>query len=217
MTNVKWEEIILVAPRKAIFDNEKLAFHGTSTPEQTEKIVNNISEHYGIMRRGNDQDSTHKDENAEINTDFKQPIPYGIITRDGKEIYVYERLAGGGEGRLHNKLSIGVGGHMNPIKGITTFEGLLTENLMRELEEELDIQTPEEIVAEPVCLINDDFEEVSRVHIGILAKIDLPAVAEVSVRETEQLRGFWATVEELKQPEVFERLEGWSQIAVNTL
>ena len=203
----KMDEIILVAPRVAVFSNEELAFEGTLLSSEKPALVNAISENIDgtvvSMRRGD----------AEENEDFKQPIPYGVL-RSGDYIYAYERLSGGGEGRLHNKVSIGVGGHMNPIEGMDTFSSLLMENLGRELEEELDIQSDFMNVAIK-GYVNDDSDEVGRVHIGVLADVMLSPTAKVTVRETEQLRGFWITVDELKRTEMYDRLENWSKIYVD--
>jgi predicted NUDIX family phosphoesterase len=187
--NQKWEEIILAAPRSEVFDNEWLTFQGTLTDTSA---VNHIMERLASsiisIRRGNEQDSTPKENNAEINTDYLQPIPYAIIRRNGS-IFVYRRLGGGGEARLHDKLSIGAGGHMNPIEGEEDFAKVLEINLARELEEELDIEDKNMRIT-PVGLINDDSNDVSKVHIGVLVIIDVAFGTDVYVRETEQLEGF---------------------------
>lgn len=213
-TNPKWEEIILVAPRSQVFKNETLVFQGVETDSvRVTEITTAVGESLVSIRRGSLDDPTPKENNAEINTSFKQPIPYVLIKR-GDEIFVYERLSQGGESRLHNKLSLGVGGHMNPEEG--NFNNQLMINLTRELEEELDIDS-EDMDLDFIGLINDDENEVGRVHLGILAFLQLSNDAIVEVRETEQLRGFWSTIEELKQPENYDRLESWSQIAVDIL
>ncbi|RKJ71809.1 hypothetical protein D7X33_22015 [Butyricicoccus sp. 1XD8-22] len=210
----KWEEIILASPRNILFNNEELAFQGTEQrKEVVDTIINNLSNNYMSIRRGGTDDTTPKENNAEINTDFKQPIPYVLIKR-GNEIYTYERLSGGGESRLHSKLSLGVGGHMNPEQG--TFNEVLMINLNRELEEELNIQSSTRNL-QFIGLINDDLNEVGKVHLGILAILELSDDAEVSVREVEQLKGYWLSIDELKQEDAYSRLESWSQIAVDIL
>jgi predicted NUDIX family phosphoesterase len=214
-TNLKWEEEILVAPRKDVFIDEQLVFQGVEqNQEKVDAIVTNLANSIETMRRGALNDPTIKENNAEINTDYKQPIPYALIKR-GDEVFVYARLSGGGETRLHDKLSIGAGGHMN-LEEANSFNEVLMLNLERELEEELDIQAKTKEL-KFIGLINDDENEVGRVHLGILAIIELPLDSEVTVRETEQLRGFWSTVEELKQPETYKRLESWSQFAIDII
>src|SRR5437763_6658516 len=96
----KMDEIIIVAPRSYVFEDEELSFQGTLLSKvKIDAIVKNLSESWELMRRGD----------AEENECFKQPIPYAVIQR-GDKIFVYERLKGAGETRLHNKLSLGVGG-----------------------------------------------------------------------------------------------------------
>ncbi len=68
-----------------------------------------------------------------------------------------------------------------------------------------------------IGLINDDENEVGRVHIGILSVLNLEEDAEVSVKETNQLAGRWMTLDELSTPEAYDRLETWSQFVVDIL
>lgn len=214
--NPKWEEEILVVEREKLFENEELTFQGTLTDEeQVLRIMGNVANNFKVMRRGATTDSTPRENNAEINTEFKQPIPYAMITR-GNEVYVYERLSQGGESRLHNKLSIGVGGHMNLISEDATWHETLVENLTRELDEELHIESTKKDI-EYLGLINDDEDEVGAVHLGILARIEVDADAVVEVKETDQLKGQWVTIDELRTNEVFDRLESWSKISVENL
>jgi predicted NUDIX family phosphoesterase len=202
MTN-KMDEMIIVAPRKEVFDNEKLTFQGVKS-DQTKQITENIARTYSVMRRGD----------AEENPNFKQPIPYMAIRR-GNEVFSYKRLTGGGEARLHNQISLGVGGHLNDVEGLD-FYGVLADGLQRELEEELFINK-DKLTLKTIGLINDDENEVGKVHIGMLVIGDLPEGQEVSVRETDQLLGEWINIEDLRKPEVYDNLETWSQFVVDIL
>lgn len=215
VNNPKWEEIILVAGRNEVFEGETLTFQGsTSDKELVERITNNIDNNYEAMRRGGTEDTTPAEHNAEVNFDYIQPIPY-IVIRRGDQFYATERLAGAGETRLHGKIAMGAGGHMNPIGFNRTFEEVLTVNTERELEEELDIQG--EYKLNIVGLINDDSDDVNRVHIGILGFLDLEETGEVTVRETEQLAGKWYTLDQLKIKDTYDRLENWGKIVVDML
>lgn len=205
----KMDEIIIVAPRTKVFNNEELAFQGIERDkEKVYQIETNIAQHWSTMRRGD----------AEEDASFKQPIPYCVIRR-GNEIFMYKRLVAGGESRLHDKLSIGAGGHMNRPEGPSEaydWSQVLEFNLERELVEELDIQSAARTLT-TVGLINDDVNEVGKVHIGLLVILDIEASGNVEVRETEQLEGEWVTVEQLSSPEIFDRLESWSQFVVEVL
>ncbi|AMM44891.1 nudix hydrolase [Bacillus phage SP-15] len=213
--NPKWDEVIIVAPRLEVFEDEKLTFEGVITDQaKVSKIVGNISKYYTTIRRGHPDDSTPKENNAEINFDYKQPIPYAVIRR-ANQVFLYRRLAGGGESRLQDKLSLGVGGHMNQI-GLPTFEQELSENLNRELNEEVDLKAAEVQIV-PYGLINDESDDVNKVHIGILYGIEVDSDATVEVKETDQLQGEWVDINELHSSSDFNRLENWSQIAIEYL
>lgn len=200
----KMDEMILVAKRKEVFKNETLTFQGVSSNETVIKdIMANISNNYGIMRRGD----------AEVNTEYKQPIPYVVIKRED-ELFLYERLKGAGESRLHNQLSLGFGGHMNEVSA-QSFKDVLYENTYRELEEELSIEGLQSAELKPLGLINDDENEVGTVHIGILYAMELPPNASVTVKETDQIEGRWIKIDKLK--DVYYRLESWSRFVADLL
>lgn len=201
----KMDEKILVLGRNYLFEDDSLLFQGVQT---NKKIVNYMLKkfkHYAEVRRGD----------AEINKAWKQPIPYAVIKR-GDEVFVYKRLSGGGETRLHDQLSIGIGGHMNRINNIYDWKDNLLLNFYRELHEELDIMDP---IPEPeiIGLINDDNDEAGEYHIGILMVVTLPEHVEVSVRETDKLEGYWLRSKDLWKHPLFESLEAWSKLAVEVL
>lgn len=193
----KMDEIILAAPRSDVFQNEMLTFQGVNSED--ERIVNimaQIEAHFFEIRRGD----------AEEDPRFKQPIPYVVIRRDD-EVFVYERLAGGGESRLHNKLSLGFGGHMNPMEGAASFSEVLKQNTNRELAEELYIREEDKQNIVTLGLINDDENDVGKVHIGILSALQLASAAQVEVKEKDQIAGRWMKLSELKEENVYQRLE----------
>ena len=84
---------------------------------------------------------------AEDDPTHKQVIPY-LVLRDGERWFLMRRTRGGGDARLHDLGSIGVGGHLNP--GDVDVEG----GLRREWREEL---VADFVPAfEPLGLLNDD-------------------------------------------------------------
>ncbi|MGF9785719.1 hypothetical protein ABEW96_06200 [Bacillus velezensis] len=203
----KMDEIILAAPRSDVFQNEMLTFQGVNSED--ERIVNimaQIEAHFFEIRRGD----------AEEDPRFKQPIPYVVIRRDD-EVFVYERLAGGGESRLHNKLSLGFGGHMNPMEGAASFSEVLKQNTDRELAEELYIREEDKQNIVTLGLINDDENDVGKVHIGILSALQLASAAQVEVKEKDQIAGRWMKLSILKEENVYQRLEAWSQFVADIL
>ena len=132
---------------------------------------------------------------------FKQVIPY-LVLRDGPRYFLMQRTAAGGDARLHDRYSIGVGGHLNPGDG-----GLLG-GLRREWEEELEAAFVPQFRL--VALLNDDTTPVGSVHLGAVYVADADGRA-VAIRETDKLRGDFATQAEVEA--VADRLETWSQLA----
>lgn len=207
----KMDEKILVIDRKYLFNDEELTFQGVMTDNHFVKEIERRFKNYFEVRRGD----------AEDNPDWKQPIPYAIIKR-GDSVFLYKRLKEGGESRLYEQLSIGVGGHMNALEGLHTWHYTLMGNLYRELNEELDIVADISMpmynpAPKIIGLINDDSNDVGNVHIGVLSVLELPEQAEVHVKETDQLEGCWIRIRDLKKSPLFDRLENWSQMAVDIL
>lgn len=147
---------------------------------------------------------------AEANPAYKQIISYVIIRR-GSAVFSTRRLNKGGESRLHGLISLGIGGHINPID---TGKDPLEQGMYRELEEEIALS------AAPLALrhlgfVNDDGNDVGKVHLGMLCVMDVPPDCTVTVRETEKLMGSWLPIASL--PSLLPELETWSQIACAVL
>jgi predicted NUDIX family phosphoesterase len=202
----KMDEMILAVDREHLFESELLTFQGILIdPKSINRIMKKFDK-YKEVRRGD----------AEYDVTLKQPIPYAVIRR-GDEVFVYKRLEGSGEERLHNQLSIGIGGHMNRVNDIRNWRDNLEINFMRELHEELDITSTGFIEPKILGLINDDDDDSGLYHIGILMVLDLPRNAEVEVSETDQIEGYWLRAKDLNKSGLFESLESWSQFAVEVL
>ena len=91
-----------------------------------------------------------------------------------------------------------------------------------ELEEELVFRDADGREVAPTApqmigLINDDSGDVQRVHLGLLARVEVPREWRVQVRETDGLEGSWRPVEELESEEIRGRLEEWSVHALEGL
>ena len=148
-------------------------------------IFNALSE-YEVKRRGDmEEDPT-----------FKQLISYCLLENEKGEILVYERLSGGGEERLHGQSSIGVGGHMNDVVGADSINEVLRVNAQRELEEEVGLASEDSQNMEYIGFINDDTNEVGKVHMGVVFKITVHT-SDVEAKETDTLRIKWVEKEVL--------------------
>lgn len=148
---------------------------------------------------------------------FKQLIPYVIfrhVDAEGRtHVFQYTRGSGQGEGRLHNKRSIGVGGHISSIDAEASSSAPPYEaGMRRELDEEVRIET--EYRQQCVGLINDDSNPVGQVHLGVVHICDVES-PKVYPREDEILDAGFRDVEELLAD--LERFETWSQICLQAL
>lgn len=151
---------------------------------------------------------------------WKQLIPYIVVrhtTESGESKYlVYRRGKSGGENRLHDKYSIGVGGHINDLDLTQYNDGQLDvvmtiiENIKRELREE--VRLPLTLNAQPLAVIYDNSNAVGRVHFGIVFIFDTNADTALAVEDCIEKPEF-LSVEELKNL----NLENWSRLVVDRL
>ncbi|MEY2786101.1 MAG: hypothetical protein RL277_2313 [Planctomycetota bacterium] len=152
---------------------------------------------------------------AERSPAFKQLIPYTIVVC-GERVLLTRRTKGGGEARLHDKHSIGIGGHINPIDMETALtrgelRNPLPAGAVREIEEELCVEG--RYTLSTVGLINDDSNSVGAVHLGIVHVMRVEG--SVEVREKDQLEGRLVTVEELRSlVNSGANVETWSRLLV---
>jgi predicted NUDIX family phosphoesterase len=195
----KNEENVLVV-RRALFD-ELGSFQGLERDAERYIAVFLKRENNFFMPRSR----------AEQDPSFKQIIPYVVFTFDDM-ILRYVRGAKSGEKRLVAKRSIGIGGHINDRdESLFSFDReAYRVAVHREIEEELKFEGPyEDRVA---ALINDDSNEVGRVHLGVVHVVKL---REAAVRANEKAIGdlrFLAADELRKQRD---QLESWSQIVLD--
>ncbi|MBM6628315.1 NUDIX domain-containing protein [Mammaliicoccus vitulinus] len=198
----KFDEMITVVPRKTIFNDEAYQFDGFKSiqDEETKYIYETINQ-YETKRRGD----------MEEDPSYKQLISYCILENENDEVLVYERLIGGGEGRLHGLSSIGVGGHMNDVPGATNVEEVIRENAARELEEEVGLNKQDVENMELIGFINDDQNEVGKVHIGVVFKLKVDKES-VEAIETDTLKINWVNQSELSHNENYET---WSSLIID--
>ncbi|MFJ7363279.1 hypothetical protein ACIQWQ_04040 [Peribacillus frigoritolerans] len=148
---------------------------------------------------------------AENDECFKQIIPYAFLTYK-ENVFVLRRLRMQNETRLHNKISIGVGGHINPKE---YGNGNIIENgLFRELNEEINIKSTQIITTNFYGVINDDSNEVGKVHLGFVYQIEL-ANMNIEILEKDKMVGEWIPKKEIL--DYYKDMETWSQIIMDTL
>lgn len=154
---------------------------------------------------------------AENDPDFKQIIPYCLLDRDG--LYLsYRRTKKGGDSRLYEKWSIGIGGHINPSDADPTgmysdYEG----GFFREIAEETGLlfKTRETARGTVIALINDDSDSVGRVHFGIVHQLSVPLAISLTFADPALERGIWTASKNLLKD--VDRYENWSRLVIREI
>lgn len=221
---------VLVADRDAFFDGRwPQGFHRLDDPE-------GFLERAGAAARFEDRPT------AERTTAWKQWIPYCLLRcgdwrqprapqpDDDRGLLVVQRTRGQTERRLHGSMSVGLGGHVEPVDDggeplrQQNASAFFTAALMRELHEELHLgEQPPTWTPRLLGLINDDSTDVGSVHAGLAYCVDVPlplerARREIGIREISKMHGtFTSLVEfaELWQTRV--QFESWSQILIQAV
>lgn len=183
-------EQVLVTDRKALEAKLGPAVFVTQGLEELKSYL--LAHHFFLPRQQAEYDAT-----------VRQIIPYVILRRQGS-YFLLRRLKKQTEQRLHQKLSLGVGGHINPTEEAAADP--ILAGLHRELAEEVDVPSVRSLTC--VGLINETTGGVSDYHTGLVYLLETDG--EVTVRETEKMTGSWATPQELQA--VYEDLETWSQL-----
>ena len=195
-------EFVYVVPRERLFPDcypQGLSLLGAT---EQEALEGRIQEHGFFVER------TY----AERTPLLKQVIPYTIVQVD-ERVLVMQRLPRGGERRLYGKLSIGVGGHINP-EDHAEGESPIDRGARREIAEELEIRGVYDLRI--AGLLNDDSNPVGAVHVGIVQVAQVQGT--VSIREGNVLEGRLVDREELSHLRMrSEDFETWSSILLDRL
>ena len=199
MRDYQGEEILVIS--RQLFD-ELGAFQGIKTDVDgyLEAILDPTNNFF--MDRGK----------AEDDPSFKQIIPYALFHHNGKYLH-YTRGKSGGESRLHAQGSVGVGGHINPVDERADPLGKATylAGVEREIDEELNITGGHQ--NRIVGLLNDDSNDVGKVHLGVVHIFDLEsedvtsaedALANLAFQSSDDLTG-----------KLHGSLETWSRFCVD--
>jgi predicted NUDIX family phosphoesterase len=192
------EEYVLAFPTQLLEQMGK--FQGVSFElKKYFDIIHNPKNHTFLKRK-----------DVENNPAYKQLIPYALL-HCGNDVFVYRRGKLLDEKRLLGNYSLGIGGHISvtdPGLFSTTYE----DGLKREINEEVTIESP--YTQRAVALLNDDSNEVGKVHFGVIHVLTLekPLVKprEKSINETK-----FVAMSELQKD--VEKFENWSQICIQNI
>lgn len=186
------DELVLVVPREALVPGD--GWLGVKRVDLAAALDVVHREGRFVHRGDAEEDPAHK-----------QVIPY-LVLRDGEDWFLMQRTRAGGDPRLHDLWSIGVGGHLNP------GDGDVAGGLRREWLEEVVADFVPEFA--PVGLLNDDTTAVGAVHVGFVFTADA-AGRPVAIRETDKLAGSFASTGEVHARR--DDLETWSRLAFDAL
>lgn len=195
-------EQVFVCPRDVLFHGDK-SFQGITFNPDHYMDVALSKDSYAFMDRAE----------AEENPDYKQIIPYCVLMYEN-EVLSYERGKRVGEQRLAGQRSIGYGGHLRHDESLFLEDAIEYYNLsvMRELREELSNVSVKSI--DLVAAINDDSNDVGKVHFGFVHIVRL-AARDVKKREDSLNNPRFMKHEDLKRS--IDKYEGWSRLLINNL
>lgn len=198
----KNESMIMVVDRDKLFSD--YLFDGFIEHKKID-YEKKILENFKYMKRGL----------AEKDSSKKQPIAYAIIAnKKNKKIFVYQRSQSSkdhGDKRLQNKWSWGVGGHIERID--ESSQNPIVHSMLREIKEEVDISG--KINTKILGYINDDSNDVGKVHFGILYLVETDGA--VTPKSKELKRGKMMDLEEIERICSSYNVESWSRIALDPL
>jgi len=183
------EQVMVVAT-----DELQPFFTSTLIRDRAREVLDLIAERHTYIDR----------DLAERSPEWRQIIPY-VVIRHGDETFTVTRTKKQTEARLHHKVSLGIGGHINP-------DHDLARGLQKELSEEVRIDGDYDL--EFVAILNDESTEVSRVHLGAVFFLN-SATRDVAVLETEKMTGSWMSRDDLAAAR--DAMESWSQIVYDEL
>jgi predicted NUDIX family phosphoesterase len=201
----KMNQQILVCPTQKILDWSD--FEGFSKDG-----INNFDEKLNTLW------SFKRRWDMEEDPSFQQIIPYVILWNESMRKFIWYKRAAtndkAGDSRLHGKWSIWVWWHIE--KSEEWFSDIVTQAAYREIEEETHIRKDQISSLKMIWFINDNSNEVWRVHIWIIY------LWVVSIEELEINDGEMETINYISYEEIKEWIsnwsidfENWSKLALN--
>src|SRR6266446_5180668 len=180
MTNPELQESVLVVPSAIIAAACPQGFHRDAAGVKTAVLAN-----CRFLERTV----------AEHDFGFKQVIPY-VVVRHRDQFLLMRRTNKQTESRLHDKYSLGVGGHINSADVSNGQANVIDSGMRRELQEEIRVEAEQS--CELIGIINDDSTEVARVHVGFVYLLNT-ASAEYTIMEPDKYSAAWKSAEEINQ------------------
>jgi len=187
------QELVYAVPRETLFDGVA-AWRGVRREDVAE-----------ILRRVDEAGTYVPRAEAEKDRTLKQIIPY-LVLRDGDRTFLMKRTRAGGDARLHDRYTIGIGGHLNP------GDDSALSGLEREWHEELEAAFMPQF--QFLGLLNDDTVDVGVHHLGLVYLAEASG-RSVGVRETDKLSGSFERIEVVRA--AYDLMETWSQLVLDAI
>lgn len=191
----KLDEHILVVKREKLFKGST-AWNGLNI-DVTTMFIDLIQQHKEFLPRSL----------MEQDLNYKQIIPYMVFHWRGS-YFLMQRRSQSSERRLSNKFTLGIGGHIRK-------EDMHQESIFnwaqREFEEEVSYTGALNI--QPLGILNDDSNEVGRVHLGLILLLH-GEHGDISIK-SELASGSLVPLKDCKQ--YSDRMENWSKIVLSHL
>ena len=198
MTN-KMDEMVAVIPRDLVAG---MPFPGFVSTAASLFDLHVLMQQVKYKRRGD----------VEEDERWLQVIPYMYVwDPDVEKVFVYRRSTKSGEKRLHRKLSLGLGGHLNEEDGRHGRVSLLGTGARRELNEELCFDPPIDVQGLTLTTVGAlllDTTPVDRVHLGVVMRVSYGG--NVTPNGDEVIDYFWSDPDHLDELD----MEGWSEAIV---
>lgn len=203
-------ELCLAVPRKALFgENDERAFSGFRTPQQLGFDLEAILQKHAVFLPRKTSPGEYDVENDDT---YKHFNPGGVFVY-GEKIFTCTRI--GGEPRLLGRNDILISGHVNPEDKQDSYRMTFLHTLQREFYEELHYHGCTSIQPIPLGYVNHESPElVAKTHFGIVYLIRGNS-PEISVRETEVLKGRLRTVREIER--LSPPLQEWQRYAFDAV
>lgn len=192
------DEYVMVIPTKTLWE----AGHFQGLTFTTDKYFRSIED--------NNTTQFLRRKDVENDPNYKQIIPYVIFIHK-KTIFSYRRGKLLKEKRLLGNYSVGIGGHISAFD-TNLFIETYKQGMMREIYEEVKLDT--NYVQYLAGMINDDSNDVGRVHFGVVHIFEL-GQPHIYPKEKSINEAMFVTLKELENE--IDKYENWSQTCIRNM
>ncbi|MEK6873093.1 MAG: hypothetical protein AABW90_03730 [Nanoarchaeota archaeon] len=222
----KEDQIIMVVDRHKLFGTPRLedcpqGFLSRDFYDFTPEI--NL--YFEWKKRGNPK--INDQISAESNPAYKQLIAYSVVVNPVlNKVFAYKRAINESyhESRLAGNWSWGVGGHVEKVDVRDSEQAydIIIRSRDRELSEEIEIRSVKSPVIKLLGYINDDSNDVGRVHLGLLYIVETNA-EEIIPDDKEIAEGGYKNLEELEKICMQAKIDrsvmvdSWSEFALSSI